>query len=142
MGVNNDEANQLYPVEDFSHNPVDKNLVGNALTIMEGETVEGGTPLYEGLDRAIELLTENTSDSIRQELRNRRKVIIVFSDGVDKNFSDEAREQDVIRKAEDNAILIYTIGMAPRGGVFGGADNLRRLAAQTDGLLYDVQPGQ
>ena len=134
VGVNDDEDNQLYPIENFSYNPVDKNLVGNALTMMEGETVAGGTPLYEGLDRAIELLTENTVDGIRNELRNRRKFIIVFSDGVDKNFSDEAREQDIIRKAEDSAILIYTIGMAPRGGVFGGANNLKRLAAQTDGL--------
>lgn len=141
VGVNDDPANQLYPVENFSYNPVDKNLIGNALTKMDGETVNGGTPLYEGLDRAIELLAENTVDTIRGELKNRRKLIIVFSDGVDKHFSDEAREQDIIRKAEDNAILIYTIGMAPRGGVFGGADNLKRLAAQTDGLYTRYTQG-
>jgi Mg-chelatase subunit ChlD len=139
VGVNDDENAQLSPVENFTHNPVDKNLVGNALTRMEGETVDGGTPLYEGLDHAIALLTENAMDAIRSELRNRRKFIIVFSDGVDKSFSDEAREQDIIRKAEDHAILIYTIGMAPRSGLFGGADNLKRLAAQTDGL-YTLYP--
>ena len=139
VGVNDDEDAQLSPVENFTHNPVDKNLVGNALTTMEGETIEGGTPLYEGLDHAIALLTENAVDAIRGELRNRRKLIIVFSDGVDKNFSDEAREQDIIRKAEDHAILIYTIGMAPQGGLFSGADNLKRLAAQTDGL-YTLYP--
>ncbi len=134
VGVSDDPTRQLYPRENFSHNPVDKNLVGNALTIMEGEAVNGGTPLYEGLDAALELLTRNTDGRIRKETQNRRQLIIVFSDGVDQNFSDEAREQDIIRKAVDNAILIYTIGVAPRAGSFRGAETLTRIAAQTDGL--------
>ncbi len=134
VGVNDDPARQLYPRENFSHNPVDKNLVGNALTIMEGEAVNGGTPLYEGLDAALELLTRNADGNIRKEIQQRRQFIIVFSDGVDQDFSDEAREQDIIRKAVDNAILIYTIGVAPRAGSFRGAETLTRLAAQTDGL--------
>lgn len=134
VGVSDDPARQLYPRENFSHNPVDRNLVGNALTIMEGEAVNGGTPLYEGLDAALELLTRNADARIRKEMQNRRQFIIVFSDGVDQNFSDEAREQDIIRKAVDNAILIYTIGVAPRAGSFRGAETLTRIAAQTDGL--------
>jgi hypothetical protein len=134
VGVSDDATRQLYPMENFSHNPVDKNLVGNALTIMEGEAVNGGTPLYEGLDAAIELLIRNADGNIRKEIKNRRQFIIVFSDGVDQDFSDEAREQDIIRKAVDNAILIYTVGVAPRAGSFRGADTLSRLAAQTDGL--------
>lgn len=124
----------LAPKEDFSYNPVDTNLVRNALVMMEGEPVTGGTPLYEGLDEAINLLTRNSDATLREVLTHRRKIIVVFSDGVDPDFSEIAREQDIIRKSLDNGISIYAVGMAQAGGTLGAEANLRKLAVQTDGL--------
>jgi hypothetical protein len=132
VGVGEDGV--LQPEENFSYNPVDTNLVQNALVTMEGETVRGGTPLYEGLDEAIHLLTRNPDGTIRDVLTHRRKVIVVFSDGLDPNFSDEAREQDIIRKAGDADISLYTIGMAYRNSSLSAEENMVRLARQTDGL--------
>jgi hypothetical protein len=128
------EGGALAPEEDFSYNPVDTNLVLNALVTMEGEVVSGGTPLYEGLDEAIRLLSENTDGTIRDVLARRRRVIFVFSDGIDPDFSDSAREEDIIRKARDADISIYTVGMAQRDRELSAADNLVRLAHQTYGL--------
>ncbi len=132
VGVGEDGA--LQPEENFSYNPVDTNLVQNVLVAMEGETVRGGTPLYEGLDEALRLLTKNPDGTIRDVLARRRKVIVVFSDGLDPNFSDEAREQDIIRKASDADISLYTIGMAYRNRSLSAEENMVRLAHQTDGL--------
>jgi len=135
------EGGALQPEENFSWSPVDINLVLNALVAMEGETVTGGTPLYEGLDEALRLLTENTEATIRDVLSHRRKVIVVFSDGIDPDYSDSAREEDIIRKAKAAGISLYTIGMARRGSSLrrDAEDNLVRLAHQTDGLyqLYN-----
>ena len=128
------EEGVLQPEEDFSWNPVDTNLVLNALVTMEGEAVRGGTPLYEGLDEGLRLLTANTDATIRDVLAHRRKVIVVFSDGIDPDFSDKAREDDIIRKANDAAISLYTIGMAHRNGKLGAEENLVRLAHQTYGI--------
>ncbi|MCX8067361.1 MAG: FHA domain-containing protein [Anaerolineae bacterium] len=129
------EGGKLQPEENFTYNPVDINLVLNALVEMEGETVRGGTPLYEGLDEALRLLRENPDAVIRDVLAHRRKVIVVFSDGIDPNFSNRAREEDIIRKANESGISLYAIGMAPQGGVLSrdAEGNLIRLASQTGG---------
>ena len=132
VGVGQDGV--LEPEEDFSWSPVDTNLVLNALVTMEGEAVKGGTPLYEGLDEALRLLTTNPNADIRKVLSHRRKVIVVFSDGIDPGFSDEAREGDITSKARAADISLYTIGMAKRNGSLNAAGNLVRLAHQTYGL--------
>ncbi len=128
------EDGDLQPEENFSYNPVDTNLVKNALADMEASTVRGGTPLYEGLDEAILVLTQNSNSTIRDVLTHRRKVIVVFSDGIDPNFSDVARESDIIHKANEQDISLYTIGMARHNASLRSDDNLERLAYQTDGL--------
>ena len=129
------EKGELSPEENFTYNPVDRNLVENALTAMEGEVVRGGTPLYDGLDEALRLLTSNPDSLIRDVLTHRRKVIVVFSDGIDREFSDQAREEDIIRKANGAGISLYTIGMAQRRGTLTreGEVSLSRLASQTGG---------
>jgi hypothetical protein len=134
VGEEDEEKGVLHPKADFSYNPVDTNLVLNALVEMEGETVRGGTPLYEGLDEALRLLMENSNSELRDVLTHRRKVVVVFSDGVDPNFSDEAREGDITSKARSADISLYTIGMARRNGRLGAEENLKRLARQSDGL--------
>jgi hypothetical protein len=129
------EGGKLSPEENFTYNPVDTNLVYNALTAMEGEVVQGGTPLYDGLDEALRLLTNNPDSAIRDVLTHRRKIIVAFSDGIDREFSNRAREEDIIRKANEAGISLYTIGMARRGGTLAreGEVSLSRLASQTGG---------
>lgn len=130
------EGGVLTPTSSFSYNPVDINLARNALVEMEAQAVRGGTPLYEGLDGALELLTENPDATIRDVLARRRKLVIALSDGVDPDFSDVAREQDIVRKANAADISIYAVGMARQGGSLTrqAEDNLERLAHQTQGL--------
>ncbi len=130
------EGGQIAPRENFSYNPVDTNLVLNALVTMEGEAVRGGTPLYNGLDEALNLIGENPDGTIRDVLTHRRKIIVVFSDGIDPNFSDRARENTVIERANEMGVSIYAIGMARTGGQLNrdAENNLKVLAYQTGGL--------
>ncbi len=128
------ERGVLSPMENFTYNPVDINLALNALVAMEGETLRGVTPLYEGLDGALALLLANPDGEIRQVLTHRRKLILVFSDGVDRNFSSAAREEDIIRKANGADIGIYTVGMARRNRPLSDEGTLVRLARQTGGV--------
>lgn len=124
----------LEPEVNFTYDPVDVNRVLNGLVTMEGEAVRGGTPVYEGVDEAIRLLTANTDAAIRDALSHRRKFIVVFSDGIDPNYSDTAREDDIIRKANAADISLYTVGMAQQGGRLSAEGNLVKLAHQSYGL--------
>jgi VWFA-related protein len=65
---------------------------------------DGPTPLWNAIDRAIDKLL----------LENSRRVVLAFSDGVDEplDFGGHARSmKDEIRRAEDNDIMIYAVGM-------------------------------
>lgn len=128
------------PLENFTFAPVDTGRAKNALVPMVGESVTGGTPLYEGLDVALGLLTENPDAKISEALSSRRKVVVVFSDGIDPDFSETTRYDDVIRKALDADVSVYTIGMGKPDRELGGADNLKRLAHQTHGV-YQLHNG-
>jgi hypothetical protein len=128
------------PLENFTFDPVDTGRAKNALIPMVGESVTGGTPLYEGLDVALGLLTENPDAKIGEALSSRRKVLIVFSDGIDPDFSETTRYDDVIRKALEADVSVYTIGMGKPDRELSGADNLKRLARQTYGV-YQLHNG-
>jgi pSer/pThr/pTyr-binding forkhead associated (FHA) protein len=128
------------PLEDFTFDPVDTGRAKNALIPMVGEPVTGGTPLYEGLDAALGLLTENADAKIDEVLSSRRKVLVVFSDGIDPDFSETTRYDDVIRKALEADVSVYTIGMGKPDRELSSADNLRRLARQTHGV-YQLHAG-
>jgi len=128
------EKGVLSPMENFTYNPVDINMVLNALVVMEGEPLRGVTPLYEGLDGALSLLIANPDALIRKTIAHRRKIVIVFSDGVDRNFSNAAREEDIIRKANGADISIYTVGMARWNRPLADEGVLVRLARQTGGI--------
>jgi len=65
---------------------------------------EGPTPLWNAVDRAIDKLL----------LEKSRRVVIAMSDGVDEpmDFTGHAKSsKDEIKRAEDNDIMIYAIGM-------------------------------
>jgi pSer/pThr/pTyr-binding forkhead associated (FHA) protein len=129
------------PVENFTFDPVDTGRAKNALIPLVGESVTGGTPLYEGLDVALGLLTANPDAGIGEALASRRKVLVVLSDGIDPDFSETTRYDDVIRKALEANVAIYTVGMGKPGRELSGADNLKRLAHQTHGL-YQLHAGE
>jgi VWFA-related protein len=64
----------------------------------------GPTPLWNAIDRAIDKLL----------LEKSRRVVLALSDGVDEplDFSGHARSmKDEMKRAEDNDIMIYAIGM-------------------------------
>ena len=133
VGIGKDGV--LEPKVDFTYNPVDKNGVRNEIERMREMNVEGGTPLYDGLDEALRMLREPSDPAIAAELAHRRKVIIVFSDGIDPDYSDTTAEEDIIRKAQGADISLYAIGMAHRDQEeLSGERNLKRLSAQTKGL--------
>jgi len=122
------------PFTDF-----DPNLIRNEFDALRTEAVQEVTPLYDGLDEAVEWLTKSASADTRAKLEQRRKIIIVFSDGIDRKFSSEAHETSIIDECRKNNIAITAIRMAAGGT---DADNLEVLARQTNGLYLSYKPAE
>src|SRR3954454_12574636 len=83
---------------------------------------EGPTPLWNAMDRAIDKLL----------LEKSRRVVLALSDGVDEpiGFSGHATSmKDETKRAEDNDIMIYAVGMeglAPVQAQRGTQDSVSR----------------
>ena len=120
---------------------------------------DGPTPLWNAIDRAIDKLL----------LEKSRRVVLALSDGVDEplDFSGHAKSmKDETKRAEDNDIMIYAIGMEglspmqPQGGApgFGGRgimpqrrneplmqkpdEGMAKIAAATGGGYFELtSPG-
>jgi VWFA-related protein len=78
---------------------------------------EGPTPLWNAVNVGITALLHQTG----------RRVILVFTDGVDEpmNFSNmNASLKDVMKRAEQEDVMVYAIGLAgdngPHAGLHGG----------------------
>ncbi len=74
---------------------------------------EGPTPLWNAVDRGIDKLL----------VEQGRRVILVFTDGVDAplNFSGKNKSlKDVMKRAEEDDIMVYAIGLAGENGMAGG----------------------
>jgi len=70
---------------------------------------EGPTPLWNAVNVGI-------TDLLHQE---GRRVVLVFTDGMDApmNFSNtNSSLKDVMRRAEEENVMVYAIGLAGRGG--------------------------
>jgi hypothetical protein len=131
----------FWPEQNFSYNPVDQNLALNALEPLDAperllRDSSVTTPLYEGLYRALNLLTDNNDPTIRQALAVRQRMIVVFSDGIDREYSDVAIESDILRIADQHQIIIHAIGLACRDGSRLVENSLRRLAGQSQGNYW------
>jgi len=66
---------------------------------------DGPTPLWNAVDRATDKLL----------LEKGRRVIIVFTDGMDRpmNFSNRNKSlKDVMKRAEEQDVMVYAIGLA------------------------------
>ena len=71
---------------------------------------DGPTPLWNAVNTAIDKLL----------LEPGRRVVLVFTDGVDKpmNFSNHNKSlKDVMKRAEEDNIMVYAIGLAGQNGM-------------------------
>ncbi|MBU0703197.1 MAG: FHA domain-containing protein [Chloroflexi bacterium] len=129
IGIRGRDNGGLIPLVPFTD--YDPNAVSNEFNGLRTEAVSEVTPLYDGIDQAIEWITDNPDADTREKLAHRRPIIVVFSDGIDKNFSDEARRIDIIDKCSDNDILLYSVRM---GSGTTDAYNMEIMAERTNGL--------
>jgi Ca-activated chloride channel family protein len=75
---------------------------------------EGPTPLWNAVDTGIDKLL----------LEQGRRVVLVFTDGVDmpQNFSNHNKSlKDVTKRAEEQNVMVYAIGLAGQNGAPAGA---------------------
>lgn len=99
--------------------------------------VERSSALFDGLNSALNLLTRNPDAAAREALEQRRKMILLFSDGADDKFSDEGIRGDILRRANEAGVSIFAIqanARTPREFA-----NMNALASQTNGgyALFD-----
>ncbi|MGC9400517.1 MAG: FHA domain-containing protein [Anaerolineae bacterium] len=135
IGIRGREEGGLTPAVPFTD--YDPNLIRNEFDALRTEVVPETTPLYDGIDRAIKWLTDNPDSEIQDKVDRRRKLIVIFSDGIDNKYSSEAHETRIIQQCNDAGILLYTVRMS--GGPTD-ADNMETLAVQTSGLYVEHLP--
>jgi hypothetical protein len=109
----------------------DLNLVASRLQAIPQLAIERTSALFDGLNQALNLLTRNPDAAVRSALEQRRKVIVLFSDGADNKFSDEGIRGDILRRANEAGIAIFAIQVNQRGP--REFTNMSALAAQTNG---------
>src|SRR4051794_1743309 len=89
---------------------------------------DGPTPLWNAVDRGIDKLL----------IEQGRRVILVFTDGVDMplNFSNHNKSlKDVMKRAEEDDIMVYAIGLAGQNGMPSGRDPDRGQGRQNPGAF-------
>ncbi len=109
----------------------DLNLITSRLQAIPQLAVERTSALFDGLNQALNLLTRNPDAAVRSALEQRRKVIVLFSDGADNKFSDEGIRGDILRRANEAGVAIFAIQVNQRGP--REFTNMSALAAQTNG---------
>jgi len=141
IGIRGRDEGGLTPLVEFTD--YDPNAVRNQFDKLRTETVDEVTPLYDGIDQAIEWITENDDAETQEKLAHRRPVIVAFSDGIDNQFSSESHETIIINKCRQEDILLYAVRMEAPGRTTD-ADNLEALATQTNGIYIthnqDTEP--
>lgn len=100
----NNETEMVY---DFTS---DRHKLENSIL---GLRADGGTALFDSVAFAL--------DHIRQG-KHRKKVLVVITDGEDN--ASRLRFRNLVERAEEEGVLIYTVGMFEE---MGGSDVLRRL---------------
>jgi Ca-activated chloride channel family protein len=88
---------------------------GALLKILRNDLQEDGpTPLWNAVDTGIDKLL----------IEQGRRVVLVFTDGVDMplNFSNRNKSlKDVMKRAEEQNVMVYAIGLAGQNGAPAGA---------------------
>jgi VWFA-related protein len=92
------------------------------LTILKTELQEDGpTPLWNAVDRGIDKLL----------IEPGRRVVLVFTDGVDMpmDFGGKGKSlKDVMKRAEENDVMVYAIGLAGQNGMADRGRGVNRSA--------------
>jgi Ca-activated chloride channel family protein len=114
---------------------------GTLLKILQNELQkEGPTPLWNAVDSGIDKLL----------LEPGRRVVLVFTDGVDAPLSFSGRNKslkDVMKRAEEDDVMVYAIGLAGENGRIGSAgrpdvegpdEGLPKIAAATGGGYFEL----
>lgn len=135
IGIRGREDGGLTPTVAFTD--YDPNLIRNEFDGLRTEVVPETTPLYDGIDRAIKWLTDNPDATLQEKVNQRRKLIVILSDGIDNKYSSEAHETRIMDQCNKNGISLYTVRMS--GGPTD-EDNLQALAVQTNGLYINHTP--
>ena len=91
---------------------------------------DGPTPLWNAVDRGIDKLL----------IEQGRRVILVFTDGVDMplNFASHNKSlKDVMKRAEEDDVMVYAIGLAGQNGMPApaGAGTIAAGAAMNPGAF-------
>ena len=85
------------------------------ISILRNDLQEDGpTPLWNAVNTGIDKLL----------LEQGRRVVLVFTDGVDMpmNFATHNKSlKDVMKRAEEENVMVYAIGLAGRNGMPGGS---------------------
>lgn len=104
--------------------------------------IERTSALFDGLNQALNLLTRNPDAATRDALAQRRKIILLFSDGADNKFSDEGIRGDILRRANEAGVSIFAVQVNQRSP--REFTNMNTLAAQTNGgyVLLDSSVNQ
>jgi len=130
IGIRGREEGGLTPLAPFTD--YDPNALRNEFDKIRTEVVNEVTPLYDGIDQAIAWIAENDDADSEEKLAHRRPIIVIFSDGIDNQFSSESHETIIINKCLQHGIMLYAVRMeAP--GRSTDADNMEALAVQTHG---------
>ncbi|MCS6774364.1 MAG: FHA domain-containing protein [Thermoflexales bacterium] len=107
------------------------------LPAVRNARIERVSALFDGVNQALNALTRNPDAVVQAALDQRRKIILVFSDGADNKFSDEGIRGDIIRRANQAGVTIFTIQINQRQP--REFTNMKAMADQTGGAfaLFD-----
>jgi hypothetical protein len=109
----------------------DLNAIAARLEAIPQLPVERTSALFDGLNQALNSLVRNPDAATRQALDQRRKIILLFSDGADNKFSDEGIRGDILRRANEAGVSIFSVQVNQRSP--REFTNMSALAAQTNG---------
>ncbi len=137
IGIRGKDDGGLTPIVPFTD--YDPNAIRNSFDVLRTEIVDETTPLYDGLDRALTWIARNPDPEVRAQLTHRRKVIFIFSDGIDRAYSNEAHETLIVNQARAHDVLIYAIQMTDRGRS-GDPGSLSVMATQSRGAFSIHSP--
>jgi VWFA-related protein len=127
---------------------------GELMDILRTELQDAGpTPLWNAINVGITALLHQEG----------RRVVLVFTDGVDRPMNGSGKNaslRDVMRRAQQEDVMVYAIGLAspqfgggrgrgyPRGGIFGAPPpgpeiqkpdrGLPKIAAETGGGYFEL----
>ena len=110
----------------LSEQEIDKKIIMTDvfnISNVDGFSSNAGTNGKAGLEEALKLFDENSKT---------RKYIVFLTDGQDTVYSYDVTYEQLIEKAKDNDIRIFTIGLSEKVD----DEYLKKIADETDGKYY------